>query len=39
MNKTKGAMTVAEGRYDYRTDVSLVLNNGIEKKFCAENLF
>lgn len=32
MTKPKGAMTLAEGRFDYQTDVSLILNNGIKKK-------
>ncbi|OZG73082.1 hypothetical protein BTA51_11330 [Hahella sp. CCB-MM4] len=32
MTKPKGAMTLAEGRYDYRVDVSLILNNGKDKK-------
>ncbi len=32
MTNSKGAMTLAEGRYDYRVDVSLILNNGKDKK-------
>lgn len=32
MTNSKGAMTIAEGRYDYKTDVSLILNNGRDKK-------
>jgi hypothetical protein len=32
MTNKKGAMTIAEGRYDYKTDVSLILNNGRDRK-------
>lgn len=32
MASKKGALTLAEGRYDYRTDVSIILNNGRDKK-------
>lgn len=28
----KGAMTLAEGRYNYRVDVDIILNNGRDKK-------
>lgn len=28
----KGAMTIAEGRFDYRVDVEIILNNGRDKK-------
>lgn len=32
MNDPKGALTLAEGRYDYKVDVSIILNNGRAKK-------
>ena len=32
MNRSKGALTLAEGRYDYKVDVSIILNNGLAKK-------
>jgi hypothetical protein len=30
--KAKGAMTLGEGKYDYRVDVDIIFNNGFNKK-------
>lgn len=32
MSNMKGALTLAEGRFDYKVDVSIILNNGRAKK-------
>jgi len=32
MGQFKGAITLAEGRFDYKTDVDIILNNGRNKK-------
>lgn len=32
MSNVKGALTLAEGRFDYKVDVSIILNNGQAKK-------
>jgi hypothetical protein len=32
VNRSKGALTLAEGRYDYKVDVSIIMNNGRDKK-------